>query len=98
MPETPPLQGDLFQWEAPARVEEMDARRSSQGVIPVAEWVQLADPEPGTPLAYDLMRLQPWLQALRREHSIAQDMAQALTPTLVAMYIEPPLRKGHSRC
>ena len=48
MPEIPPLQGDLFQWEAPARVEETDARRSSQGVIPVAEWVQPADPEPGT--------------------------------------------------
>ena len=34
------------------------------------------------------MCFQPWLLALRREHSIAQAMAQALTPTLVAAYIE----------
>jgi hypothetical protein len=62
MPETPPLQGDLFQWDAPTRVEETDARESSQVVSPFAERVQPADPEPGTPSAHDLMLLQPWLQ------------------------------------
>ena len=41
-----------------------------------------------SPLTLSPGRHQPWLQALRREHSIAQDVAQALTPTLVAAYIE----------
>src|SRR5712691_1466294 len=88
MPETPPLQGDLFQWDAPPRVEETDARGSSQGVTSFAAQVPPADPEPGTPPAHDLLLLQPWLLALRREHSVAHDMSQALTPTLVAAYIE----------
>ena len=88
MPETPPLQGDLFQWDAPPRVEETDARGSSQGVTSFAEQVPPADPEPGTPPAHDLLLLQPWLLALRRENSVAHDMSQALTPTLVAAYIE----------
>jgi len=88
MPETPPLQGDLFQWDSPTRVEDTDALGSGQVVTPFAERGQPSDPGPGTPPAHDLMFLQSWLQALRREHSIAHDMAQVLTPPLVAAYIE----------
>ena len=88
MPETPPLQGDLFQRDFATCVEDTGARGSSQVVTPFAERVQPSGLGPGTPPAHDLTLLQAWLQALRREYSIAQDVAQTLTPPLVAAYIE----------
>jgi DNA-binding transcriptional regulator YiaG len=77
MPETPPVQADLFSPSSPPRAEATGVPASSPAVAAA-----------GTPLAGDLALLQPWLQALRQARSIAQVMAQALTPALVAAYIE----------
>jgi hypothetical protein len=88
MPETPLVQGELFPWDVPAGVEGTDARGSHPVVSPFVEQAQPPAPGPGTASAHDLMFFQPWLLALRQEHSIAQAMAQALVPPLVAAYIE----------
>jgi Helix-turn-helix domain len=88
MPETPLVQGELFPWDVPAGVEGTDARGAHPVVTPFVEQGQPPAPGPGTASAHDLMFFQPWLLALRQEHSIAQAMAQALVPPLVAAYIE----------
>lgn len=76
MPETPARQTDLFQDSAPPQADDLGPPGSSPEGAPAAA------------PAGDLALFQPWLHAIRQERAIAQALAPALTPMLLAAYID----------
>jgi DNA-binding XRE family transcriptional regulator len=88
MPETPPVQADLFQRGSPPRAEDPVASGASAVVAPATAHGQPAPSGPEAAPAGDLTLFQPWLHAIRQERRIAQALAPALTPMLLAAYIE----------
>jgi hypothetical protein len=88
MPETPPHQTDLFQDSAPPPADDLGPPGSSPWGALDAVHGPPARPGPEASPAPALALFQPWLHAIRQERAIAQDLAQALTPMLLAAYID----------